>query len=87
MQRTTRIALIENKIMQFITHCYHTMMRVAHVIWPTWQESFCPSLKPAHSILSVIRDAPYPVLRHSVFDKIGTVTSCKFTEMSPCSAH
>lgn len=53
--------------------------------WPTWHESFAPSLKPAQSILSVIRVWPYPVLRHSEFDKIGTVTSCKLAEMSPCS--
>lgn len=33
----------------------------------------------------MIRDAPYPVFLHSTFDKIGTVTSCKFVEMSPCS--
>lgn len=36
-------------------------------------------------MLSVIRRSPYPLLRHSEFDKIGTTTSCKLAEMSPDS--
>lgn len=52
----------------------------------TWHESFPPSSGyPAHIILAVIRDSPYPVSRHSAFDIIGTVTSCRVFESIPDS--
>lgn len=45
--------------------------------------SFMPSSKPAQSILSVILDDEYPVSLHSLFEMIGTVTSCRVFETSP----
>jgi hypothetical protein len=50
----------------------------------TWHESFFPSGKPAHIILSVIFFWPYGVSLHSLFDMIGTFTSFKTSDVAPC---
>lgn len=50
----------------------------------TWHESFFPSGKPAHIMLSVILFWPYVVILHSLLDMIGTVTSLRTSDVAPC---
>lgn len=79
VQRTARVSLKAENRSRF------TFIFVFPAEDLTWQESLSPSLKPAQSMLSVMRRSPYPVLRHSEFDRIGTVTSWRLRAMSPCS--